>query len=82
MRDCQSRITIQKAGHQGDSANHVLGVGHVEAITVSKCNRLYKILVVLHRRRARMQTDFLEEVLICLEVACPSMEAQDAHEHI
>ena len=29
-----------------------------------------------------MQTDFLEEVLICLEVACLSMEAQDAHEHI
>ena len=29
-----------------------------------------------------MQTDFLEEVFICLEVACPSMETQDAHEHI
>ena len=55
--------------------------GDVE-ITVSKCNRLYLIPVVLHRRRARMQIDFLEEVLICLEVACPSMETQDAHEHI
>ena len=55
--------------------------GDVE-ITVSKFNRLYLILVVLHRRRARMQIDFLEEVLICLEVAYPSMEAQDAHEHI
>ena len=29
-----------------------------------------------------MQTDFLEEVFICLEIASPSMEAQDAHEHI
>ena len=29
-----------------------------------------------------MQTDFLEEVFICLEVASPSMETQDAHEHI
>jgi hypothetical protein len=29
-----------------------------------------------------MLIDFLEEVLICLEVASPSMETQDAHEHI
>ena len=29
-----------------------------------------------------MQIDFLEEVLIYLEVACLSMEAQDAYEHI
>ena len=29
-----------------------------------------------------MQIDFLEEVLICLEVASPSMETQDAYEHI
>jgi hypothetical protein len=29
-----------------------------------------------------MQIDFLEEVLICLEVASQSMEMQDAHEHI
>jgi len=31
VRDCWSSVTIQKAGHQGDSANHVLGIGHVEA---------------------------------------------------
>jgi hypothetical protein len=55
--------------------------GYVE-ITVSKCNRLYVILVVSYRSRARMQIDFLEEVLICLEVASPSMETQDAHEYI
>jgi hypothetical protein len=29
-----------------------------------------------------MLIDFLEEILICLEVASPSMETQDAHEHI
>jgi hypothetical protein len=29
-----------------------------------------------------MQIDFLEEVLICLEVASPSLETQDAHENI
>jgi hypothetical protein len=29
-----------------------------------------------------MQIDFLEEIFICLEVASPSMEMQDAHEHI
>ena len=29
-----------------------------------------------------MLIDFLEEILICLEVASPSMEMQDAHEHI
>jgi hypothetical protein len=31
VRNCRSSITIQKAGHQGDSANHVLGGCHVEA---------------------------------------------------
>jgi hypothetical protein len=55
--------------------------GHVK-ITVSQCNTLYLILVVRHSSRARMQIDFLEEVLVCLEVASPSMETQDAHEHI
>ena len=29
-----------------------------------------------------MLIDFLEEGLICLEVSSPSMETQDAHEHI
>ena len=29
-----------------------------------------------------MLIDFLEEVLICLEVTNQSMETQDAHEHI
>ncbi len=29
-----------------------------------------------------MLIDFLEEGLICLEVSRPSMETQDAHEHI
>jgi hypothetical protein len=29
-----------------------------------------------------MLIDFLEESLICLEVSSPSMETQDAHEHI
>ena len=67
-------------GNKGRVTNPSLA-GDVE-ITVSECNRLYLILVVLHRRRARMQIDFLEEVLICLEVASPSMETQDAHEHI
>jgi hypothetical protein len=51
-------------------------------ITVSQCNRLYLILVLLHRRRVRMLVDFLEEGLICLEVSSLSMETQDAHEHI
>ncbi len=30
MRDCQSRITIQKAGHQGDSTHHAFSRSHVE----------------------------------------------------
>ena len=51
-------------------------------ITVSQCNRLYSILVLLYRRRARMLIEFLEEGLICLEVSSPSMETQDAHEYI
>jgi hypothetical protein len=53
-------------------------------ITVSQCNRLYLILVLLHRRRARTRKliDFLEKGLICLVVSSPSMETQDAHEHI
>jgi hypothetical protein len=51
-------------------------------ITVSQCNRLYSLLVLLHRRRARMLIDFHEEGLICLEVSSLSMETQDAHEHI
>jgi hypothetical protein len=51
-------------------------------ITASQCNRLYSILVLLHRRRARMLIDFLQEGLICLEVSSQSMETQDAHEHI
>jgi hypothetical protein len=29
-----------------------------------------------------MQIEFLEEVLICLEVVSPSIEMQDAHEQI
>ena len=67
-------------GNKGRVTNPSLG-GDVD-ITISECNRIYLILVVLHIRRARMQTDFLEEVFICLEVASPSMETQDAHEHI
>jgi hypothetical protein len=64
-------------GNKGRVTNPSLG-GHVE-ITVSEYNRLYMILVLRHRRRARM---LLEEVLICLEVASQSMETQDAHEYI
>jgi hypothetical protein len=30
VRDCRSRVTIQKAGHQGDSAHHVPGESHIE----------------------------------------------------
>ena len=30
VRDSWCRIAIQKQGHQGDSAHHVLGLGHVE----------------------------------------------------
>ena len=30
MRDCRSLVTIQKAGHQGDSAHHVPGENHTE----------------------------------------------------
>jgi hypothetical protein len=51
-------------------------------ITASQCNRLYLILVLLHRSRARMLIDFLEEGPMCLEVSSRSMETQDAHEHI
>ncbi len=51
-------------------------------ITVSQSNMLHMILVVKHSSRARMQIDFFEEVLICLDVARPNMKAQDAHEHI
>jgi hypothetical protein len=53
-------------GNQGRVTNPSLA-GDVE-ITVSQCNRLCSILVLLHRRRARMLIDFLEEGLICLEV--------------
>ncbi len=55
--------------------------GDVE-ITVSQCNRLHLILVLLHRRRARRLIDFLEEGLICLEVSSLSMKTQDAREDI
>ena len=61
-------------GNKGRETNLSLA-GDVE-IRVSECNRLYLILVVRHRRRARMQIDFLEVVFICLEIAGPSMETQ------
>ncbi len=32
VRDCRSRVSIQKAGHQGDSANHVPGLSHVDTL--------------------------------------------------
>ena len=67
-------------GNKGRVTNPRLA-GDVK-ITASQCNRLYSILVLLHRRRARMLIEFLEEGLICLEVSSPSMETQDAHEHI
>ncbi len=67
-------------GDQGRVTNPSLA-GDVQ-ITASQCNRLYSILVILHRRRARMLIDFLEEGLICLEVSSQSMETQDAYEHI
>ncbi len=51
-------------------------------ITVSQCNRLYSILVLLYMHRAKMLLKFLEEGLICLEVSSLSMETQDAHEYI
>ena len=67
-------------GDKGRVTNPSLA-GHVK-VTVSKCNTLQLILIFCHRRGARMLIDFLEEILICLEVASPSMETQDAHEHI
>ncbi len=51
-------------------------------ITVSQCTRLYLILVLLHRHRARMLIDYLEEGLICLQVSSPSMETQDEYINI
>ncbi len=65
-------------GDKGRVTNPSLA-GYVK-ITVHQCNTLYLILVVSHSSRARMQIDFIEEVLICLKVASPSMETQDAHE--
>ena len=59
-------------GNKGKVTNPSLA-GHVK-VTASKCNRLYLILIIRHRRRARMLIDFLEEILICLEVASLSME--------
>ncbi len=59
-------------GNQGRVTNPSLA-GDVK-ITVSQCNRLYSILVLLHRRRARMLIDFLEEGLICLEVSSGGLQ--------
>jgi hypothetical protein len=72
--------SLVEHGDQGRVTNPRLA-GDVK-ITVSQCNRLYSILVLLHRRIARMLIEFLEEGLICLEVSSPSMKTQDAHEHI
>jgi hypothetical protein len=75
----QHGLTVEH-GYQGRVTNPSLA-GDVQ-ISASQCNRLYSILVLLHRRRARMLIDFLEEGLICLEVSSQIMETQDAHEHI
>ncbi len=72
--------TSVEHGNQGRVTNPSLA-GDVK-ITISQCNRLYSILVLRHRHRAWMLIDFLEEGLIYLEVSSPSMETQDAHEHI
>ncbi len=58
-------------GNKGRVTNPSLA-GHVK-VTISKCNTLQLILIICHRRRARMLIDFLEEILKCLEVASPSM---------
>ena len=60
-RTPQHGLTVEH-GDQGRVTNPSLA-GDVK-ITVSQCNRLYSILVLLHRRRARMLIDFLEEGLI------------------
>ena len=55
----EHRSTVEH-GNKGRVTNPSLA-GDVE-ITVSQCNRIYLIMVVLHIRRARMQTDFLSTV--------------------
>ncbi len=67
-------------GYPGKGTNSSL-TGDVK-ITVSQCTRLYLILVLVHRRKARMLIDYLEEGLICLQVSSPSMETQDEYINI
>ncbi len=68
--------TTVEHGGQGRVANPSL-TGQVE-ITVRKCRTLHVMLIVRHIRqscRARMHIDFLEEGLICLQVASPTSQA-------
>jgi|688.fasta_scaffold246733_1 hypothetical protein len=79
-RSTPPHVAAVEHGDQGRVANPSLA-GQVK-ISVGQSNFLHMILVVRYCCRAGMHIDFFEEVLICLEVASPSMESQDAHEHI
>ena len=79
-RSTPRHVAAVEHGDQGRVANPSLA-GQVK-ISIGQSNFLHMILVVRYCCRAGMHIDFFEEVLICLEVASPSMESQDAHEHI
>ena len=77
-------LTIQH-GCQQRIANSRL-TGNIQ-ITVCECNAFHSILISrLHigfnAVRTLMRLKFLQQCLICLEVACTCMETQNAHEHV